>query len=65
MWGMFDWQSSSFDTRSEQFTPSVVLRMRDSKPWIQVVRVLLRGHVSALYSSTERMVAFEDVIMQL
>lgn len=49
-----EWRMSSLlDTRSEQ---CMILIARDKKPWTQKTTVLLRGHISAPYSSTNRAV---------
>lgn len=38
----------------DQYIPLMILGAQDSKPWMQQARVLLRGHISVPYSSTER-----------
>lgn len=57
VWRMFDWLvfwwSILLDTRSDQYTPLMGLRAYDLKPWLQEVRILLRGYVSVPCSCTE------------
>lgn len=56
--GMVGWpllrRSFSLDTRSDQETPWLVLRARNSKMWTREARILLKDHVMTPYSNTER-----------